>query len=234
MSLMAQVERARSQLQSANEQLSEARELLGKPKQEAPKEPEEKGLFDKLKGIGHTALDIAGFVPGLGTVADLAHAAWYLAEGDKINAALAAASAVPFAGDAFAAAKLGNKAVDAVRTADNAIDAAKAGDAARAADEVAGPYSHLADPPGIEAGKNFSPKQKEDILTENRSRNGGVVRSDLSGTELVPAQKSMRGVTPDPNEWQIDHKVPKDKGGNNSYANAQVLSRQENRAKSNN
>lgn len=131
MSLMAQVDRARSTLQAANEQLSEARELLGLSKQEAPKE---KGLFDRVKDavsnvslsdVGHTVLDVAGFVPGLGTVADLAHAAWYLAEGDKTNAALAAASAIPFAGDAFAAAKLGNKAVDAVRTADNAIDAAE-------------------------------------------------------------------------------------------------------------
>jgi len=252
MSLMAQVDRARSQLQAANEQLSEARELLGLPKQEAPKEPEEKGFFGKLKDnlsdIGHTVLDVAGLVPVLGAPADALNGVWYAAEGDWVNAGLSAAGMIPFVGEAAVAAKLGNRAVDAVRAGDEVVDAARAGDevadaaragdevadAARAGDEVAGPYSHLADPPGIEAGKNFSPKQKEDILTENRSRNGGVVRSDLSGTELVQPQKSMRGVTPDPNEWQIDHKVPKDKGGNNSYANAQVLSRQENRAKSNN
>lgn len=41
----------------------------------------------------------------------------------------------------------------------------------------------------------------------------------------------MKGVTPPQNEWQIDHIIPKDAGGTNSYGNAQVLSRIENRMK---
>lgn len=138
MGLMAQVDRARSTLQSANEQLSEARELLGLPKQEAPKEPEEKGFFDKLKDkvknvslsdIGHTVLDVAGLVPVIGAPADGINAAWYLAEGDKTNAALSAVGMIPFAGEAATATKLGvkatNAAIDAARAADKAADAAK-------------------------------------------------------------------------------------------------------------
>ncbi|QDX92993.1 HNH endonuclease [Brevibacillus laterosporus] len=39
--------------------------------------------------------------------------------------------------------------------------------------------------------------------------------------------------TPDPNEWQIDHIIPRDKDGTNSFSNAQVLTRKENRDKSN-
>ncbi|WP_371607865.1 HNH endonuclease [Streptococcus sp. 27098_8_91] len=34
------------------------------------------------------------------------------------------------------------------------------------------------------------------------------------------------------NEWQIDHIIPKTKGGSNSYANAQFFPRFENRMKS--
>jgi len=110
MTLMARVDHARSGLQAANDRLSAARGL-GKPKHEAPKEPEEKGFFDNisLSDVVHTGLDIAGFIPGLGAVADLANAALYLAEGDKVNAAIAAASAVPGAGDAITAGKLAAK-----------------------------------------------------------------------------------------------------------------------------
>ncbi len=70
---------------------------------------------DHSKDIGHGALDAAGFIPVVGGVADLANAGWYLAEGDKTNAALSAAAAVPFAGDAVAATAIGAKI--AVKTA---------------------------------------------------------------------------------------------------------------------
>lgn len=89
-------------------------------------------------------------------------------------------------------------------------------------------------PPGIGPGKDFTAAQKADAIAANRARNGGVVKSDLSGEVLSKPAKSQKGVTPSPNEWQIDHKVPKSKGGTNSPDNAQVLSRAENRAKSNN
>jgi hypothetical protein len=140
---MAQVDRARSTLQAANEQLSEARELLGLPKQEAPKEPEEKGFFGKLKDnlsdIGHTVLDVAGLVPVLGAPADALNGVWYATEGDWVNAGLSAAGMIPFVGEAAVAAKLGAKGVDALRGADEAADAAReAGEAtAREAGQAA-------------------------------------------------------------------------------------------------
>ncbi|MGA2279421.1 MAG: RHS repeat-associated core domain-containing protein [Verrucomicrobiota bacterium] len=83
-----------------------------------------------------------------------------------------------------------------------------------------------------EAGKPFTRAQKRDILNANRERNGGELHSDLSGEPLVPSQKSAKGVTPPPNEAQVDHVIPRSKGGPNTPENAQLLSRKENRAKS--
>jgi len=96
-----------------------------------------------ISDIGHTALDVAGMVPVIGEAADLANAGWYLAEGDKTNAALSAAGAIPFAGNAATAAKWGKKAVDAAdlvgdaaKVADKAGDVVKAGSTAKAVDNA--------------------------------------------------------------------------------------------------
>ena len=67
-----------------------------------------------LSDVGHTALDLLGFIPGVGIVADGVNALWYLAEGDYVNAAFSAASMVPGLGDAAAAAKLTVKAGTAI------------------------------------------------------------------------------------------------------------------------
>jgi len=94
-----------------------------------------------------------------------------------------------------------------------------------------GPYSNLVDPPNVAPGKDFTASQKSQIIQQNKAMNGGVVKSDMSGIELVQPQKSMKGVTPSPLEWQIDHIIPKSAGGTNSFSNARVLSRLENRIK---
>ncbi|GGM19757.1 DNRLRE domain-containing protein [Micromonospora yangpuensis] len=91
-----------------------------------------------LSDVGHAALDVAGLVPGVGEVADLANAAWYAAEGDYGNAALSAASAVPFAGygaSAVKGAKYAAKGVDAAQSASKGADAAGGG--AKAASNAA-------------------------------------------------------------------------------------------------
>jgi hypothetical protein len=62
----------------------------------------------------HTALDVVGMIPAVGEVADGANALVYLAEGDKVSAALSAAAMLPVGGQAATAGKWGKKGVQAV------------------------------------------------------------------------------------------------------------------------
>jgi len=86
----------------------------------------------------------------------------------------------------------------------------------------------------IGEGKEFSQAQKDAIYEANMKHNDGLIRSDLDGTVLERPEKSVAGVTPSPNEAQIDHIFPSSKGGTNDFDNAQILSRAQNRAKSDN
>ncbi|AEF89959.1 hypothetical protein DelCs14_2952 [Delftia sp. Cs1-4] len=67
--------------------------------------------------VVHTGLDVVGLIPGVGEIADGANALIYLAEGDKVNAALSAAAMIPGAGMAATGAKYGKKAAAAATEA---------------------------------------------------------------------------------------------------------------------
>ena len=92
----------------------------------------------------------------------------------------------------------------------------------------AGDCSNLKDSKYVGEGKSLQRLKKRQIIQENMRRNGGKIKSDMSGKELVPATQSKLNVTPDPLEVQIDHIKPRSSGESNSYSNAQVLSREEN------
>lgn len=99
---------------------------LSKQCKETDKEWEEKEqeelLNDQdalLDGI-QTALDLAGFAPGVGAIPDLLNAAIYAVRGDKINAGLSLLAAVPGIGDAAAAVKIAGKGVKAAKAAKKA------------------------------------------------------------------------------------------------------------------
>ncbi len=78
----------------------------------------------------HGVLDVAGFIPGVGAVADLANAGLYAAEGNWLDAGLSLASAVPGIGDTIALAKKSGKALKGLKGLKslkgfNALDKAK-------------------------------------------------------------------------------------------------------------
>jgi protein-tyrosine-phosphatase len=71
----------------------------------------EKGWWERWgSGAVHIGLDVVGLIPGVGEIADGANALIYLAEGDKVNAALSAAAMIPGAGMAATGAKYAKKA----------------------------------------------------------------------------------------------------------------------------
>ena len=76
----------------------------------------------------------------------------------------------------------------------------------------AGDYSNLKDSKYVGERKKFTKAQKRQIIQENMRRNGGKIKSDMSGKELVPATQSKLNVTPDPLKVQIDHIKPRSSG----------------------
>ena len=77
--------------------------------------PKEEGWWKRWgSDTLHVGLDVVGLIPGVGEIADGANALIYLAEGDKVNAAISAAAMIPGAGMAATGAKLGKKALGAV------------------------------------------------------------------------------------------------------------------------
>ena len=92
-------------------------------------------------------------------------------------------------------------------------------------------YEHLQPPKRFGKGKKATRMQRDRILDENESRNGAI-RDDQDGTPLVRPQQHRRGVRPPDNEAQVDHVVPRNKGGTNEYGNLRVRSRKANIKKS--
>ena len=85
---------------------------------------------------------------------------------------------------------------------------------------------------GARTGKAFTPKGKREIDAENAARNGGMNICENCGVEVVPGQRSQRGVAPPGNERQRDHIVPRSQGGDGDPSNGQILCRDCNLEKS--
>jgi len=83
------------------------------------------------------------------------------------------------------------------------------------------------------SGKDFTKAGKEVVKEINKQKNEGKNICEGCKQETIPSKKSEPGVKPPGNETQIDHIVPKSKGGRGNPDNGQVLCRSCNRAKSN-
>ncbi|MCY1079788.1 HNH endonuclease [Archangium lansingense] len=85
---------------------------------------------------------------------------------------------------------------------------------------------------GSRSGKAFTPAGKKEIDATNAAKNDGVNKCESCEVEVVPGQKSQRGVSPPNNQRERDHITPKSKGGDGTPSNGQVLCRECNLEKS--
>jgi 5-methylcytosine-specific restriction endonuclease McrA len=78
---------------------------------------------------------------------------------------------------------------------------------------------------GKRPGSRFTQKDKAAVKQDNAARNEGKNKCENCGVETVPPQQHKKGVTPPKNETQVDHVLPKAKGGTGDPGNGQVLCR---------
>lgn len=126
--------------------------------------------------LGHAVLDVAGVVPVVGEVADLANAAWYAAEGDYANAALSAAAAIPFVGWGATAVKAGKyvyKGIDAARSGSRYLD--EAADVANATRRTDAPSGSTPDAPS-------TPRDTPDTAPRDTDPATGACTTSQTGT----------------------------------------------------
>lgn len=106
--------------------LQSEEEMLGKQEEEELAENAKLDVNAVLDGI-QTALDLAGFAPGLGAVPDLLNAAISACRGNWAEAGLSVLAAVPLVGDVAAGAKLANRGVKMAKAAQKVDKTAEVG-----------------------------------------------------------------------------------------------------------
>ncbi|MFB9367223.1 RHS repeat-associated core domain-containing protein [Kitasatospora albolonga] len=166
-----------------------------------------KDNYKAISNIGHTVLDVAGMIPVIGEIADVANGVWYAAEGDWKNAAMSFAAVVPVVGSAVTGARVAAKAAKYVSKATSRTS--KATSAARRGTS----WSAKAGPPpgktkasgaksGSSGGKSGGSKASGSKASGGKSGSSGKGssgaggRSANSGSRQAPGCKN-NSFTPD-------------------------------------
>lgn len=80
-------------------------------------------------------------------------------------------------------------------------------------------------------GKKFTPKGKREVKERNKTENGGRTKCNNCGTMTVKPKRLLKGSTRSLRETQVDHVIPKSKGGRGTPDNGQILCRKCNQEK---
>ncbi|MEK5029645.1 zincin-like metallopeptidase toxin domain-containing protein [Paenibacillus sp. FSL M7-1046] len=153
------------------------------PEEAAPEEQpkkKKKGFWSKVLDVSQTVLDVAGLIPGVGEIADLANAGIYALRGDYTSALLSVGASVPFAGWGPTGVKLGNKVRRVLQKIDLAGQASKAYGAiktvASKGADVAKAIGRIADTAGDALNAGLGK-----VLTKAKKLASNVSAFDLAG-----------------------------------------------------
>lgn len=127
------------------------------------------------EAFGHTVLDLAGLIPVVGIVFDVANAIWYAAEGDWLDAGISLLGVVPVLGELGVAAKIGSKIAKTFKIGEEAIPAAKA----LIPDETVIARGGVNDIPG--PGEVFSGAQGKSVEEAAAGLKHGTMRTTTAG-----------------------------------------------------
>lgn len=155
-----------------------------------PETPEEQGFWSSASGWAHGALDVAGFVPGLGAIPDLLNAGIYALEGNYSAAAISAVAAVPGFGDAIKGGTMVGKAASRIgtHTAKEAAEHSAEVAAREAAEKAAKEKAER------EAAEQAASKGKDGGKSKGRQRRDCRLRPYSQG---CPGGKTPHHVVPD-------------------------------------
>ena len=81
----------------------------------------------------------------------------------------------------------------------------------------------------VSNGQRPKDADRKTVYEANKNKNDGTMKCEQCGVEMVPAQKSQKGVKPPPNEASIDHNKSVKQGGTSEPSNLRGVCRKCNR-----